>query len=98
MSKLWKTFLKCKIQRGPGLFEDERFVEIFVGGTTYTTIVDRNSVVEMETLREGGSVEGRIRVYKVKKRGDDAFVILPREAAGHGRKLLVPQNLLYSVQ
>ena len=98
MSKLGKIFLKCKIQRGPGLFEDERFVEIFVGGTTYTTIVDRNSVEELGPLREGGCVEGRIRVYKVKKRGDNAFVILPREAAGHGRKLLVPQNLLYPEQ
>ena len=98
MLKLGKTFLKCKIRRGPGLFEDERFVEIVVGGTVYTTIVDRNSVEELETLREGGCVEGHIRVYKVKKRGDEAFVILPREAAGHGRKLLVPQNLLYSAQ
>lgn len=96
MSQSKKTFLICKIQKGPGLFDDERFVEIVVGDTTYTTIVDREDVQVDETLREDTGVMGRLRVYQVERRGEDAFVILPREVAGHGRRLLVPQNLLQS--
>ena len=61
MSQSKKTFLTCKIQKGPGLFDDERFVEIVVGDTTYTTIVDREDVQVDETLREDTGVKGRLR-------------------------------------
>ena len=90
-----EPFVKCKIWRGGSwLFEDERFVEIVIGSKTYKTIADRRSVREHGTLREDNCVEGLLRVYQVKKRGEDALVILPQEVMGRGRRLRIPQNLL----
>ena len=88
-----KTFLQ-ECQGWQGMFESERVVRFEIDGTTYTTIADREDVELDGTLQENSYVEGRLRVYQVEKRGEKAFVILPREAAGHGRRLLVPLNLL----
>ena len=93
MSRSRKTFLReCKI--GQGMFESERIVRFEIEGIIYTTIADKEDVEENGVLQENSFVPGRLQVYKVEKHGEKAFVILPREAAGHGRRLLVPQNLL----
>ena len=86
------TFLACKIAKG--LFEDERIVEFTVGEITYQTIADREDVKENKALQEDGWAEGLLRVHVVSKGEEKVLVNLPREAAGNGRRLSVPRDLL----
>ena len=88
------TFLECKISKG--LFEDERIVESTIGDRIYKTIVDREDVEENQAPQEDKWVEGRLQVYIVKRNGETVLVNLPRETAGNGRRLSVPENLLQS--
>jgi len=92
------TYIKCRIRKGSWLFTSERFVEIDTGQTIYKTIADEASVQEYGKLTDDNSVEGLLRVYRVEMRGENALVILPREAMGNGRRVLVPQSLLQHVQ
>ena len=89
-----KNFLECRIANG--LFEDERIVEFIVGDTTYKTIVDKEDVRESREPQEDEWVEGRLRVYIVEGDEEVVLVNLPSEAAGNGRRLSVPRNLLQS--
>ena len=87
-----RYFLPCKISQG--LFENERIVEFTVEGTTYTAIVDREDVEESQPAREDEWVDGRLQVYIMKRNGETVLVNLPRETAGNGRRLSVPNSLL----
>ena len=96
MSQLKRNFLKCKISNG--MFEDERAVKLDIKGKIYMTIADKEDVRTETAIHGNNWVGGLLRVYNVENRGDKAFVILPNEAAGHGRRLLVPRRLLRTVQ
>ncbi len=91
--KLKKAFLPCKIAQG--LFEDERIVEFTVGETTYQTIAHKEQV-EGKEPKEDGWIGGRLQVYVVEENEKRVLMNLPREAAGNGRRLSVPLDLLQS--
>ena len=98
MPTLERTFLRdCRIR--PGMFDFERFVEIVIGGVTHITIAHEDDVQEEGVLQRGEWVDGSLRVYRVEGSGDDkAFVILPREVMGRGRRLLVPKSRIQAVK
>ena len=93
-----RTFLRdCKIR--PGVFDFERFVEIVIDKVTYMTIAHEDDVQEDGALQRGEWTDGSLRVYRVEWFGNDkAFVILPREVLGRGRRLLVPKSRIQVVK
>lgn len=93
MPQLEKALLACKIAQG--FFEDERIVEFAVDEeTTYQTIADKEDVKEIRDLQGYQWIEGLLQVSVVGRDGEMVLVNLPREAAGNGRRLWVPQSLL----
>ena len=90
---LGEAFLECKFTKG--LFEDERIVQLTIGGITYTTFADKEDLKGDQELLGEEWIDGRLKVYVTRVFDNDmSLVNLPREAAGNGRVLAVPKTLL----